>query len=596
MLNRFAAERVLLGGVLALAVAVVSCGGGDSTAPAAPKRVASIVVPQSLDSIEIGSTVSITPQFLARDGSPVTGANVTWTSEDPTIATVTSTGAVTGKQLGSTGIVVAADSASQRIEVVVRPIAVTTITVPAASVRVTEKDSITLSPPTLTDRSGATVTRPITYTTDNPNVAGVTGNGVLHGYGPGTATITLAVDSARATIAVTVLAIPAATLQVTPSIADLGVGNVLHTQTTASATDGTRLSPRQYTYSVSDPSIATVNSSGMLTGLSAGKTTLTISTLGTTKTMPVSVAKLQTNGFKIDLRFVGNVSTTLQTAAQAAAARWEQVISAPLQSYRVDVNQNDCGQGIPAVHESVQNMIIYIASDSIDGPSNTAGEGGPCVLRDPPVAMLTALGSLTIDSADVGYLAQSGSLVDLLTHEMGHILGIGTLWGPLCTVDNSSGQQCFPNTASGIGGSNPRFLGADARAAAMELGFSTDSSVGVPIENTGGVGTKDGHWRATVFGHELMTGTLHNGGNPMSLVTIEALADFGYTVVPEAADDFSALNANNPSAFPSASANVLPPPASLHVTDRVLYPRFFTSRNGKLTPIAPPRGATQRAK
>lgn len=595
MLNRFAAERVLLGGVLALVVAVVSCGG-DSTAPAAPKRVASIVVPQSLDSIEIGSTVSITPQFLARDGSPVTGANVTWTSEDPTIATVTSAGAVTGKQLGSTGIVVAADSASQRIVVVVRPIAVTKITVPTASVQVTEKDSITLSPPTLTDRSGATVTRQITYTTDNPNVAGVTGTGVLHGYGPGTATITLAVDSARATIAVTVLAIPAATLQVTPSIADLGVGRVVHTQTTASATDGTRLSPRQYTYSVSDPSIATVNSSGMLTGLSAGKTTLTISTLGATKTMPVSVAKLQTNGFKIDLRFVGNVSTTLQTAAQAAAARWEQVISAPLQSYRVDVNQNDCGQGIPAVHESVQNMIIYIASDSIDGPSNTAGEGGPCVLRDPPVAMLTALGSLTIDSADVGYLAQSGSLVDLLTHEMGHILGIGTLWGPLCTVDNTSGQQCFPNTASGIGGSDPRFLGANARVAATELAFSTDSSLGVPIENTGGVGTKDGHWRAAVFGHELMTGTLHNGGNPMSLVTIEALADFGYTVVPEAADDFSALNANNPSAFPSASANVLPPPAPLHVTDRVLYPRFFTSRNGKLTPIVPARGATQRAK
>lgn len=593
MLNRSAPERVLLGGVLALVVAVVSCGG-DSTAPAAPKRVASIVVPQSLDSIEIGSSVTITPQFLARDGSAVSGANVTWKSEDPTIASVTSAGVVTGDQLGSTGIVVAADSASQRIVVVVRPVAVTKITVAAASVQVTEKDSITLSPPTLVDRSGATVTRAITYTTDNPNVAGVTGNGVLHGYGPGTATITLAVDSARATIAVTVLAIPASTLHVIPSVADLGVGKVLHTQTTASASDGTRLSPRQYTYSVADPSIATVNSSGMLTGLRAGQTTLTISTVGATKTMPVSVAKLQTNGFKIDLRFIGNVSTTLQTAAQQAAARWEQVISAPLQSYRVDVNQNDCGQGVPAVHESVQNLIIYIASDSIDGPSNTAGEGGPCVLRDPPVPMTSVLGALTIDSADVAYLAQSGSLVDLLTHEMGHILGIGTLWGPLCTVDNTSGQQCFPNSASGIGGTDPRFIGPNARAAAAELGFTTDSSVGVPIENTGGPGTRDGHWRATVFGHELMTGTLHNGGNPMSLVTIEALADFGYTVVPEAADDISALNANNPSAFPSASANVLPPPAALRITDRVLYPRFTTSRNGKLTPIAP-RGATPLA-
>jgi len=594
---RFAAERLLLGGALALAVASISCGG-DSTAPTPPKRVATIVVPQPLDSIEIGSTVDITPQFLAKDGSPVSGRPVTWMSEDTSIATVSQTGAVTGKQLGSTGIVVSADSASQRITVVVRPVAVTKITLATTSITLNERDSVVLTPPTLIDRTGATVTRPVTYSTSAPAVAGVGANGVLHGYSPGTATITVAVDSVTASIAVTVTALPAAAIRAIPSVADLGVGKLLHTQTTATAANGIRLSPRPYTYSIANTSVATVNSSGVITGVAPGKTTLTITTNGATTTVPVSVATIQANGFQIDLRFVGNVSSTLKTAAQQAAARWDQVIRSPLQPYQVTAGAGECGKGLPAINETVQNVIIYIAADSIDGPSNTAGEGGPCIIRDPPAAMLTALGSLTVDTADVAYLAQNGSLVDLLTHEMGHILGIGTLWGPLCTTDNTTnGPECFPNTATGIGGNDPRFTGADGRAASAELGFTPDSTTGVPIENTGGAGTKDGHWRATTFGHELMTGTLHTGGNPLSLVTIEALADFGYDVVPEAADDFSALNSTTPGVFQPGSADLLPPGLPLHVTDRVLYPRFFTTRGGKLIPIAPRRGSrsTQQA-
>jgi hypothetical protein len=82
-----------------------------------------------------------------------------------------------------------------------------------------------------------------------------------------------------------------------------------------------------------------------------------------------------------------------------------------------------------------------------------------------------------------------------------------------------------------------------------------------------------------------MTGTLHNGLDPLSLVTIEALADFGYTVVPEAADDFSAANAFNPNVpvSPSAAINV-PSAASSGTTikERLLFPRFTVSRSGSL--------------
>lgn len=571
----------------------MSCGG-DTTGPATLRRVATIIVPQSVDSVEIGSSVTVTPQFLDKNGAQVTGREATWTSEDSSIATVSAAGLVTGRQLGSTGVDVSVDSVTRRIVVVVRPIAVTKVTIAGTSLQVPEGDSAALPPVTLIDRTGATVARPITYTSSAPLVAGVSANGYVQGLSAGTTIITLAVDSARATIAVTVNPSPASALHVIPSVAYLGVGKALHTQTSALGAGGGHLSPRPFSYVIADPAVATVSNAGVITGVGPGKTTLTISTVGASTTVPVSVAQLQPGAFKIDLRFLGNVSSTLKLAAQQAAARWETVIRTPLQSYRVDVDSAVCGAGLPAMHANVQNVVIYIQGDSIDGPSNTAGEGGPCIIRDPPAAMLTALGSITIDTADIGYLAQNNNLTDLLEHEMGHILGIGTLWGPLCTVDNTStGAQCFPNTATGIGSSDPRFIGANARAASAELGFTPDSGTGVPIENTGGPGTKDGHWRATVFGHELMTGTLHNGLNPLSLVTIEALADFGYDVVPEAADDFSALNASSPSVFPSASANLLPPPAALPITDRILYPRFRTTRDGQLIPIIPRPHATR---
>ena len=61
----------------------------------------------------------------------------------------------------------------------------------------------------------------------------------------------------------------------------------------------------------------------------------------------------------------------------------------------------------------------------------------------------------------------------------------------------------------------------------------------VPVANTGGPGTRCGHWREAVFGNELMTGFLDTGSNPISRLTIASLADLGYEVNLEAADDYS---------------------------------------------------------
>jgi hypothetical protein len=50
------------------------------------------------------------------------------------------------------------------------------------------------------------------------------------------------------------------------------------------------------------------------------------------------------------------------------------------------------------------------------------------------------------------------------------------------------------------------------------------------VENTGGAGTRDGHWRESVFGNELMTGFYNSGPNPLSAVSAASLRDLGYVV------------------------------------------------------------------
>ena len=59
------------------------------------------------------------------------------------------------------------------------------------------------------------------------------------------------------------------------------------------------------------------------------------------------------------------------------------------------------------------------------------------------------------------------------------------------------------------------------------------------LANTGGSGTRDGHWRESTFDTELMTGFTERGPMPLSVITVGALADLGYTVDRSKADPYT---------------------------------------------------------
>lgn len=179
--------------------------------------------------------------------SPTTGG--TWTSSNPAIATVTDAGVVTGVASGSvtfTFTLTATGCSSTTLPVQINPLP----TVIAANPNVCIGSTTTLSP-----SAGGT------WVSLNTGVATVTSAGVVTGVSSGTATMrfTEAGSGCQNTLVITVTPRP------TVSITGLSSFCVGETTQLSPSTGGT--------WSSTNPTVATVNNAGLVTGISVGTAT-----------------------------------------------------------------------------------------------------------------------------------------------------------------------------------------------------------------------------------------------------------------------------------------------------------------------------------
>ena len=241
-------------------------------------------------------------------------------------------------------------------------------------------------------------------------------------------------------------------------------------------------------------------------------------------------ANASASQFDLEVRFIGATpSPAIRQAFQSAIAKWRTIIVGDLHRTSTVHQAGLCESWVPAINEIINDVIIFARVDSIDGAGgadgNILGQAGPCFVN--VNTRLTSYGIMEFDSADVSGLVADGSITDVVIHEMGHVLGIGTLW---------NFQRGF---LVGSGGTDPYFIGAGARTQFAALNTQTYTGNPVPVENTGGPGTRDGHWRESILRTELMTGFLNRGSNPLSRISAGSLADLGYVVNIAAADGFS---------------------------------------------------------
>jgi hypothetical protein len=218
--------------------------------------------------------------------------------------------------------------------------------------------------------------------------------------------------------------------------------------------------------------------------------------------------------FEIIVRFPdASLTPAQQQVFRDAARRWSEIIVGDLP----DVTLGG---------RVIDDIEITATAPFIDGPGKILGSAGPREMRS-GARGLPITGEMRFDSADVAAMVSNKTFMGVILHEMGHVIGIGTLW------------ERF-NLVVGVGGPNPQYVGAGGLTEYQSLLGSVTRPDGVPVENEGGEGTRDAHWRESIFRTELMTGYAEAGGIPMpiSRLTVGSLEDLGYRVNYAAADPY----------------------------------------------------------
>jgi len=243
----------------------------------------------------------------------------------------------------------------------------------------------------------------------------------------------------------------------------------------------------------------------------------------------VTVSETTATGYSITLYYNNSthLDNTIMQIFENAASRWSRVITGDLDDIDINISANSCGND-DAYEARVDDLIIFVSIENIDDTGNILAQAGPCGVRNDPY--LPYLGMLRIDASDLANLQENGTLYDVISHEIGHVLGIGSLW--------QSGHNSFLSY-DGVSCDTSNVITYTGENGVREwhnLGGSGD----VPVENTGGSGTICSHWRESIFDDELMTGFAEDTGPmPLSELSIAALEDLGYEVDYEAADEYT---------------------------------------------------------
>jgi uncharacterized protein YjdB len=218
----------------------------------------------------------------------MTGAVVSWSSLAAGVAAVDATGRVTAKAVGTARIVAASGSLADTATVVVRQVVASVAVSPAAPV--VQEGATQQVSATARDANGNAIAGvAFTWTSSNTAAATVNGSGLVSGVAAGVSYVTASAAGKNAVATVTVAAPPVATVAVTPGSASIAVGATVNLDAVARDASARILTGRAVTWATSNPAVATVSSTGLVTGVAGGAATITATSEGKSGTATVTV-------------------------------------------------------------------------------------------------------------------------------------------------------------------------------------------------------------------------------------------------------------------------------------------------------------------
>ena len=243
-----------------------------------------------------GTTYQLTVNVRDGAGNELIDQPITWLSSDPTGLTVSATGLLTARANGHYDVSANVNGLQAVTEVIVTDAPASVEVVPA-SATVAVLDTVMLSA-TVRNAAGQVLVEypPMTLVSSAPAVATVvpssygSGWATVTGVSPGSATITATTGAARGTASITVTPKrPVASVTITPSAASLVVQGTVQLTSTLLDAQGKVIEGRTITWASNNPAAATVDPSGLVTGVGAGSALVSATSEGVSGTAAITV-------------------------------------------------------------------------------------------------------------------------------------------------------------------------------------------------------------------------------------------------------------------------------------------------------------------
>ena len=326
--------------ILSALVILTTCGKDSPTKPKPPEPppppVSPVatrieITPSTAMLNAVGQTIQLTARVFDQNNNAMSGATVTWSSSNISVATVSQQGLVTAVKNGVARITATSGSATRSIDVRVMQSAGSIVIAPPMATLMSLGTTVQLEA-TVLDRNGQPVSdASVNWSSGNEGVATVDGSGLVTAAGPGTTEITARSGVVEGTMTVSVMQRVHAVVLM-PSEAVMFPGDTLRVTAVANDAGGALVAGAVFTWQSSDPAVAEVDASGLVAAHQGGTISVTATSDGVTGRSSITVEEHMAAMVSVtpDRANLSSVGETVQLAAVVRDQRGIALPAAPV--------------------------------------------------------------------------------------------------------------------------------------------------------------------------------------------------------------------------------------------------------------------------